>query len=98
MVNLKLKYIYNDRESEIGLWLKLFFGLFFFFPAEQVEDIFVDILMPEAVPDSEIQAFADYMFEAYIRPDARFLPPVVGRSTDRWKVLFLNQRPSLRQA
>ena len=51
----------------------LFFGLPFV-PAEQIEDIFADILMPEAVPDPEVQAFADYMFETYIGPDARFPP------------------------
>ena len=53
--------------------MKIFFGLPFL-PAEQVEDTFVDILMPEAVPDPEIQAFADYMFKTYIGPNARFPP------------------------
>ena len=70
-MNLKLKNEDKDRESEIGKWLKLFFGLPFL-PSETVSDVFANVLMLEASPLPEVQRFCDYMLDTYIAPDARF--------------------------
>ena len=79
IVNLKLKNEYKDRESEIGKWLKLFFGLPFL-PSETVSDVFANVLMLEASPLPEVQRFCDYMLDTYIAPDARFPPEMWAAS------------------
>ena len=53
---------YKNTESQLGKWLKWFFGLHFV-DAVNVEDIFVD-LMSVAPDDEKCIKFADYL-EAY---------------------------------
>ena len=59
--------------SEVGNWLKIFFGLPFL-PADEIADTFSDCLMPDAAPIPEVQLFCDYMLETYIAPDSLFPP------------------------
>ena len=64
---------YKDNESNIGKWLKSFFGLAFQDPSD-VEDCFGDDIMRVLPEDPRCTSFADYILENYIVPDSRFLP------------------------
>ncbi|KAL4119276.1 hypothetical protein QTP88_012109 [Uroleucon formosanum] len=66
--NLSKAYLIKD--SEIGLWLKFFFGLLFLPPAE-VGDAFTELLsiMPA---DNECVEFADYVLDTYIDEISKF--------------------------
>ena len=65
---------YKNEESDIGNWLKLFFGL----PAlshEEVDDVFAFCLMVKQPESEKCEAFADYIFNNYISTSAPFQPP-----------------------
>lgn len=98
---------YKDVDSEIGSWLKLFFGL----PAleqDMVGDAFAFCLMSRQ-PDSEkCTAFADYMYSTYISESATFQPSswtnqnCEGRTTNacesfhkHFKDNFASSRPNI---
>ena len=63
---------YRNAESQLGKWLKCFFGLHFV-DAVEVEDIFVD-LMSVAPNDEKCIKFADYFVENYVTNDSKFPP------------------------
>lgn len=68
----KLLKAYLNEDSEVGLWLKYFFGLSFLPPAE-VGDAFTELLsiMPT---ENECIYFADYVLDTYIDENAEFPP------------------------
>ncbi len=69
--NLHLTNDYTDPESEIGQWLKQFFGLPFLPPGDVV-DAYVYDLMPIAPSHANVDAFSDYILQTYVAPDSRF--------------------------
>lgn len=62
---------YKDKNSEIGKWLKMFFGLPYL-PENLVSDAFNDILS-EAPKHKKCVEFANYVLENYI--DTEQFPP-----------------------
>ena len=70
-----------DNNSDIGSWLKLFFGLPQL-PANEVEDAFVEDIMPNATQDPEVEKFCDYICDTYITSDSRFPPRMWARMPD----------------
>ena len=77
----RLKTFYSDPNSEIGQWLKLFFGLPLL-PASEVQDAFVEDIMSDASQDQDVENFTDYVFETYIKNDARYPPSSWARMPD----------------
>ena len=72
---------YRDKDSEIGKWLTLFYGLPYL-AAEEIEDCFVMDIMSSPLDDAKCHPFADYMLENYISSDARsqcLFPSALGR-------------------
>jgi hypothetical protein len=53
---------YKDNESNIGKWLKSFFGLAFLVPSD-VEDCFGDDIMRALPEDPRCTSFAEYILE-----------------------------------
>ncbi|KAK3762502.1 hypothetical protein RRG08_009890 [Elysia crispata] len=98
---------YKNEESDIGNWLKLFFGL----PAlshEEVDDVFAFCLMVTQPESEKCEAFADYIFNNYISTSAPFQPPawtnqeVEGRTTNaceafhkNFKQSFISSKPNI---
>ena len=76
-----LKTFYSDPNSEIGKWLKLFFGLPLL-PASEVQDAFAEDIMSDASQDQNVENFTDYVFETYIKNDARYPPSTWARMPD----------------
>ncbi|KAK7603911.1 hypothetical protein V9T40_004184 [Parthenolecanium corni] len=73
---------YKNQSSDIGNYLKMFFGLPFLHPAD-VEDCFLDDLLPmkgtdptgnEFNADPRVKNFTDYIFRTYIGPNSKFPP------------------------
>ena len=62
---------YRDKDSEIGKWLTLFYGLPYL-AAEEIEDCFVMDNMSSAPDDAKCHQFADYLLENYVSSDARY--------------------------
>ena len=62
---------YRDKDSEIGKWLTLFYGLPYL-DAEEIEDCFFMDIMSSAQDDAKCHQFADYMLENYVSSDARY--------------------------
>jgi hypothetical protein len=56
--SLGLRNDYSDRESDIGKWLIMIFGLPFI-PHEDIEDTFVEAVMSEAPVDARCTKVAD---------------------------------------
>lgn len=69
----KLSEHYKDRESEVGSFLKLFFGLSCLHP-DDVFDCFTDDIMPIQPDNPDVRNFTDYVFDNYIAPDSPFPP------------------------
>jgi len=65
-----LSKAYSIKDSEIGLWLKFFFGLSFLPPAE-VGNAFTELLSIMPV-DNECVQFADYVLDTYIDENSEF--------------------------
>jgi hypothetical protein len=51
---------YRDKDSEIGKWLTLFYGLPYL-AAEEIEDCFVMDIMSSPLDDAKCHQFADYI-------------------------------------
>lgn len=69
---------YKDKASDVGKWLRWTFGLCLLEP-DQVEDAFVDHLMPD-LPE-EATPYADYLVNNYVDASSHF-PPALWASTD----------------
>ncbi|KAF6198716.1 hypothetical protein GE061_008468 [Apolygus lucorum] len=71
---------YKNKESEIGQWLKLFFGLPLLPPAA-VGDAFCELVIRAYTP--ACHDFAEYVLANYIDADSQFPPPMwAGEPTD----------------
>lgn len=66
---------YKTADSEIGLWLKRFFGLSFLTPAE-IQDAVAFDLMDDAPDDPRCTSFSDYVLQNYVGAEASFAPAV----------------------
>ena len=71
--NLGLSNESKKTQSEIGLWLKGFFGLRFLRP-EAVGDSFAFDLLDDTPDDPRCQEFGDYIVNTYISDEASFHP------------------------
>lgn len=71
--SLGLSLEYKDNDSEIGKWLKSFFGLHFLEPAD-VEECFVEDLMTIAPQDERCVKFADYLVDNYLTAESKYPP------------------------
>lgn len=67
-------YLLNQykNNTEIGLWLKYFFGLAFL-PPEQVDDSFVELM---SIAPTDNHTFTDYILENYINKESQFPPNI----------------------
>lgn len=76
--NVGLTAVYKDKESDIGKWLRLMFGLAFVPSEEVIDAFFLDIcnLQPQ---DERVQLFSDYILNNYIF-DASPFPPKIWAS------------------
>lgn len=63
---------YKNNDSELGKWMKCFFGLSYL-PPEEVSDGFCD-LMSIAPTTKSTTIFSDYILENYITLDSNFPP------------------------
>jgi hypothetical protein len=63
---------YRDKDSEIGKWLTLFYGLPYL-AAEEIEDCVVMDITSSEPDDAKCHQFADYMLGNYVSSDARYL-------------------------
>ena len=63
------------KKTEIGLFLKLFFGLSFLNPND-VDDCFTNEIMTIQPNDDRIHAFCDYFLETYVMADSLFPPSI----------------------
>ena len=84
---------YKDNGSNIGKWLKSFFGLAFLDPSD-VEDCFGDDIMRVLPEDPRCTSFADYILENYIVPDSRF-PPTLWSSLPSLNAQLMEQSRSM---
>lgn len=66
---------YKDKNSEIGSFLKNFFGLAFL-NSFDVENCFVEDLMALQPLDARVEKFCDYILENYIQSDSSFPPNI----------------------
>lgn len=64
---------YKDSDSEIGNFLKLFFGLPCLHPAD-VEECFAEDLLAVAPDDERVVQFMDYVLDNYIDMECKFPP------------------------
>ncbi|KAL4126056.1 hypothetical protein QTP88_010287 [Uroleucon formosanum] len=87
---------YLNKSSEIGTWLKCFFGLSYL-PPNEISDGFTDLL--SIAPTNMFTEFTDYILENYILPDSDF-PPVMWASApiENYKKLWTNPRDAFRRA
>jgi len=68
---LSSEYLNND--SEVGKWMKCFFGLSYL-PPDEVSDGFCDLMSIAPSTTSNISIFSDYILENYITSDSNFPP------------------------
>jgi hypothetical protein len=68
ITSLGLAEEYQKPDSEIGVWLKGFFGLSFIEPGE-MEECFAFDMLDETPADARCTLFADYMLRTYIGSD-----------------------------
>ncbi|XP_025424045.1 uncharacterized protein LOC112693270 [Sipha flava] len=69
---LSSEYLNND--SEVGKWMKCFFGLSYL-PPDEVSDGFCDLMsIAPSTTSSNISIFSDYILENYIASDSNFPP------------------------
>jgi hypothetical protein len=59
-----LKKNYDDKNSQSGLWLKLFFGLPYL-PSHMISEAFIEI-MATCPEEKQYSDFSDYIFDNYI--------------------------------
>ena len=77
---LGLSSDYSDRNSEISMWLNLFYGLPFLQP-EEIGDCFTDVLFAAIPDDQRCEEFADYILLNYIEEGSPY-PPSLWASND----------------
>jgi hypothetical protein len=70
--SLSLSNEYKDKESDIGKWLLMTFGLHFV-SSDSIEDIFAEVIMSEAPSDSRYTSYADYLTVNYITQKSKSL-------------------------
>ncbi|XP_070201967.1 uncharacterized protein [Littorina saxatilis] len=78
--SLGLSVDYQQPDSDVGLWLKRFFGLSFLNPTE-VEDCLAFDVMLDAPDDERCVQFSNYILSTYAAPDATF-PPTLWANHD----------------
>lgn len=66
---------YRNLRSKVGQFLKLFFGLPFL-DATEVEDCFVEDMMPLLLHHENVQKFAAFILENYIMLESQFPPDI----------------------
>jgi hypothetical protein len=71
--SLGLSNEYKDKESDIGKWLLMTFGLHFV-SSDSIEYIFAEVIMSEAPSDSRCTSYADYLTVNYITQESKFPP------------------------
>jgi hypothetical protein len=77
--NKQLLLEYNNKNSNIGNWLKSFFGLPYL-PPEEVKVAFTQLISDRQTSDF---SFSDYILETYIIPDSKFNPTLwTGHTKD----------------
>jgi hypothetical protein len=69
--SLGLSNEYKDKESDIGKWLLMTFGLHFV-SSDSIEYIFAEVIMSEAPSDSRCTSYADYLTVNYITQESKF--------------------------
>ncbi|KAF0747205.1 Uncharacterized protein FWK35_00020124, partial [Aphis craccivora] len=77
-VTFGLSNEFKDNTSEIGKFLKLFFGLPLLLP-EDVEDCFYNDLMAIKPCCPKLDQFFDYVHDTHIMPDSIFPPKIWAR-------------------
>jgi len=72
-LNQDFSYLRNEYKTntEIGKWIKYFFGLSFISP-EEVPDVFCELI--EIAPNSDVLNFSDYIYDNYIQENCLFPP------------------------
>lgn len=78
--SLGLSNEYKDPESNLGKWLKLFFGLSYLEPAD-VSDCFAFDILPEAPDNEKAIEFADYVLNTYVDETSKF-PSIIWADPD----------------
>ncbi|CAI6371936.1 unnamed protein product [Macrosiphum euphorbiae] len=74
----KLRTAYNDKNNDLPIWLKSFFGLSFIAP-DDVEDALVELI--SVCPNISVgRLFSDYVLETYIEQGCLF-PPILWAET-----------------
>lgn len=66
---------YQDRSSEIGLWLRHTFGLLFLEP-NNVLDCFLQNFMADRPIDDKVIKYADYLIDNYLTDDCDYPPEI----------------------
>ncbi|XP_056633558.1 uncharacterized protein LOC130443111 [Diorhabda sublineata] len=64
---------FNNRDSEIGRWIKHTFGITYLNP-DELEDCFVFDLMCYKPVNATLDKYADYLLDVYIDKDSQFPP------------------------
>jgi hypothetical protein len=86
--SLGLSVDYQQPDSDIGFWLKRFFGLSFLNPTE-IEDCLAFDIMEDAPNDERSMQFSDCILSTYAAPDATF-PPTIWANHDLNEVKTTN--------
>ena len=63
---------YKDKESDIGKWLLMKFGIHFV-SSDSIEDNFAEVIMSEDPSDSRCPSYADYLMVNYMTQESKFL-------------------------
>lgn len=66
---------FNNKESDIGKWMRHTFGLTYLAP-EEVEDCYVFDLMSYKPNNESLDKYADYLLEVYIMKGSQFPPTI----------------------
>lgn len=66
--------------TEVGKWIKYFFGLSFISP-EEVSDVFCELI--EIAPNSDVLYFSDYLYDNYLQENCLF-------PTEMWADILSN--------
>lgn len=73
LVDYHLGQEYKNRESEIGQWLHMVFGLQHLQP-DEIEDAFADPVMADCPNDSRCTKFTDYILANYVQHTSPWPP------------------------
>ena len=78
--SLGLSNEYKDKESDIGKWLLMTFGLHFV-SSDRIEDIFAEVIMSETPSDSRCTSYADYRTVNYITQRVKISTKYLDRAS-----------------